>query len=55
MQDTVNNPASSHQAWVYGTSNDTAQGVPSGRVEPVPEFLFKCQLLKSKMGHSERT
>jgi hypothetical protein len=50
MQHIVNDPASSHQAGVYGTANDTAQGVPSGGVEPVPEFLLKCQLLKSKMG-----
>jgi hypothetical protein len=50
MQHIVNDPASSHQAGVYGTANDTAQGVPSGGVEPVPEFLHKCQLLKSRLG-----
>jgi hypothetical protein len=50
MQHIVNDPASSHQAGVYGTANDTAQGVPSGGVEPVPKFLLKCQLLKSIMG-----
>jgi hypothetical protein len=44
MQHIVDDPASSHQAWVYGTANDTAQGVPSGGVEPVPEFLPKYQL-----------
>lgn len=49
MQHIINDPASSHQAWVYGTANDTTQGVPSSGVEPVPEFLLKCQLLKSKM------
>ena len=46
MQHAVNDPASSHQAGVYGTANDTAQRVPSGRIEPVPEFLLKCRLLK---------
>jgi len=50
MQHIVNDPASSHQAGVYSTANDTAQGVPSGRVEPVPEFLLMCQLFKSEMG-----
>jgi hypothetical protein len=50
MQHIVNDPASSHQAGVYGTANDTTQGVPSGGVEPVPEFLLIYQLLKSKMG-----
>ncbi len=50
MQHIVNDPASSHQAWVYGTANDTAQRVPSGGVEPVPEFLLKCQLLKYRTG-----
>jgi hypothetical protein len=46
MQHAVNDPASSHQAGVYGTANDTAQRVPSGGIEPVPEFLRKCRLLK---------
>ena len=46
MQHIVNDPASCHQARVYGTANDTAQGVPSGGVEPVPEFLLKSQIVK---------
>jgi hypothetical protein len=48
MQHIVNDPASRHQAGVYGTANDAAQGVPSGGVEPVPKFLLECQTLKSK-------
>jgi hypothetical protein len=46
MQHAVNDPASSHQAGVYGTANNTAQRVPSGGIEPVPKFLLECRFLK---------
>jgi hypothetical protein len=39
MKKVVDDTTGRHQTGVDGPANDTAQGVPCSRVEPVPEFL----------------
>jgi hypothetical protein len=41
VQDVVDDARGNHQAGVDGPSDDSAEWVPCGRVEPVPEFLYE--------------
>lgn len=40
VQEIPNEARGNHEAWIDGSADGAAEGVPCGRVEPVPEFLF---------------